>query len=1709
MNDRGGGDDDRSAVVVRGKIKVDARKAIAKLRDHLLVDLHWYSAEIARVAVAMGATGIAVEWDSDDVILTFDGQRALPAADLARARDHVLSPDPRAADSAALRVLGIGVSAALGLRPQFVDLYTLGADAECMRVRFEAKHIDEDAAAATPEPIVVEAPAGMPRPGMRVHLRRRVGMEMLTRALRRDVPREVALLLAATRDSPLVVTVNGSVANRPPPPTVLVRVDLDEPGVTRAVLEVLMPATDVAPKTVFLDLGVQLCESSGTGLRPAGDGQLPLRVLIDARTLPTNASRSEVRMDADIVRRIRSRVPAALEAALTALECIVVSGKPPAAREEGMRIGHSVEVMEAPRALYEEALGAIAADVAMAMRSGSKVSEAEAALLDLPLLLDAVGRPMKLSDLRGGTADHPLLLYTGTAPAPIELADWLTNVVWQRGRAVERAFAMLSHVSANERIALAREGHVRRARALEHPVSRPELAGSSSYAIKEAFAVRDGPFAGLEGEVAVVRAEGGYRRSSTARLFVDERLLETVQLPGAALPVDMALAWPRGFVPRLTYDSVERTEDVSRAIVYALRIAAIAVGERLGARDPELARMAMAACASATMTLGDAPNPLAAMGRLAGHAVWPAGDGSLVSFAEVFAYAKKTGAVCTVVSPSRRAADSRPVVIAEHAKALFPLLPPSTKLVDYTRALAQPDDAAHRNIEAEAATCHAVVRFARDGVEGFVGVGPNRKRVYHAGLLLRDEAFAFRNGPVLVVIEDLAAVPAPGFDAVHWSPSTGHETAREEDALLELVVAGCEEGTIALGVVEDYLRPARGKLEARAKVGGRVEDAVRSTALGKRIADLPARIARARSARGRAEVLARPAWNVPTTTRVMTTSGSVSVALERARLGAAQADVLFEGHPVCKAWVVELPFVDVVVDVTREELIEDWKELSEAGREWARVTAFRAVVEMLESMARGAGFTSDAEVLRVCEALLVAQPPLAPKVALVLMSARWPTVQGGLSTLAASATLSVGSEAFSPYRKAHEASPYDAPAVHLPSTALGVVRRSVLKRAGFALADLTEPIARLQAMRAHTDRGETPPPRLPGAAEAPRLRESLAKLGATRIEGELELIDLETSELWCVDDRGAAIPVALPLHIPVRAIFRMGLDADKALGAQLTAAADTLLRTLAKKLDGLPPFVNRRLRTLVCEGARRHQGGGASVAHGADREYAVFPDLDGNHASLARLVQLGTVRRTRDVGPLPYPPAEAPIFSMTDDEARALAGVLQIEDVTESLREHARGEQRRNAPPATELGLDDALRVLCIFVFTIDEEGVRGEVGLLRPAHAQRRGLQVSTTMRPVAMVGDGDGWPMAGMVDVEKLVTTRGFDGIAVKADLLQLQRRVRIAAASRAAPFLPAPRDAIGVVRLPVPFMSRRPDGAGATTDLPVACLGVFWLAPTWPEAPVIEVEATDGTDEACPAQLSVVMRGHHGLLPFAGKLYVCSPRSRLAPALDGVLSLLHDRLASVLVAAARITRQAPKPAELAAYQWDARLLGALADVDPRAVLATDRPDPILMRVAARRTPHLIDAATGDSPSLSPSRVLVPVPVPVPVPDSPSPSPSPSFLDGLVRWVVELVTPPSEPISESPLTASLRSALAAMKLTGDPVSLVVESKKGRPVRYEATTKRVVINSSHASLVALESHPGRLLYLLVAAVSEINRELVPVTDAEEMAVIVDLLRQS
>ncbi|KYF70443.1 hypothetical protein BE11_07230 [Sorangium cellulosum] len=92
-----------------------------------------------------------------------------------------------------------------------------------------------------------------------------------------------------------------------------------------------------------------------------------------------------------------------------------------------------------------------------------------------------------------------------------------------------------------------------------------------------------------------------------------------------------------------------------------------------------------------------------------------------------------------------------------------------------------------------------------------------------------------------------------------------------------------------------------------------------------------------------------------------------------------------------------------------------------------------------------------------------------------------------------------------------------------------------------------------------------------------------------------------------------------------------------------------------------------------------------------------------------------------------------------------------------------------------------------------------------------------------------------------------------------------------------------------------------------------------------------------------------------------------------------------------------------------------------------------------------------------------------------------------------------------------ALREALVEMGLEGSPVRAVVESRTGRPVRYDAGRSLIVINTEHDALAWLRARrapdPAAVALLAAAAVSEVNRALQSVTDAEERRALDHLLR--
>lgn len=1705
-------------VVARGKIQVDARKALAKLRDHMLVDGHLYATEVARVAVGCKATVLHVDYDTDDVVFTFDGA-PLDPAQIARARDHVLTPTTEG-DGLALHALGIAVSAALGLGPSFVDVYA-GNGSACSRVRFEPKHIQEDGEEGAPAVDALERPLrspGLEGPWMRFHMRRTIGLDVLGRAIRGAVPREIDQMLARTEETPLTIDVRGEPVARRERRVVAI-VDLDEPGATRARIEIFAPGPHLHSVTELCERSVRLASYQGIGAWPEGEEDLPARVVVDLPKLPTNASRSEVRFDADVVKRVRSRIPEAFAAAVKALAAVVVEGSPPEAVTTA-----TFSIVEKDREVLEDTLGAIVAQAALGRARHAKIGEAAEALVSLPLLRTALGEPIALDKLGNGTKERPLLLYSGAGPAPKELAPWLAGVVWRRRRAIERALDAIVTADAAHAVVLATEGLARRQRALSHPPSAPVLASSPAYLFKETFEVKQGPFAGLSGEIAVKRRERVVQRAGIAHVYVESRVIEAIPMSAVTLPVDIAIEWPGTIRARFAYDGVEREEPLTRAMVYALRLAAIAVGEHLGERDPELVRLAILAWAGATKELGDAKLEANVIGPLAQAPAWKTTTGSFVSFQEVLAYVARTHALCTGPEGGGAAPDGRPVIVTTHADQLRPFLEPTTKIVPYGRALGKTTSDA--SVAIDMSTSVVRVPIWRPNIDGWVGLGSNQRRVYHAGAKILERTHIPRNGPVLVVVDDRTAVPGADWDSAVWV--TPIDVSKEEDALLVLALERGEDDDATYAALKEYLDASRSRLLERAmKATGKTRDELAAQAT--RIEELPAKLVRKRTERARGAVLARPKEDpfsgIEGVRGVFEdrSAGTVTVMLEPSASGrpiTASPVLLFDGRMLGSAAAVDLP-LRVAIDLTKEGYLVEWTRLTMEGADWAKGAIDEAAKRLLLELAKRSSFPDDERALELAIVLMERSPLVAYSVSSAVTRASWPTVQGATMSVFGMSKVPCGRKAYPLYHREALESAYDAPAVHIPDSTLGRLRRSVLAGAGCELLDVSDAIARLQSRRM---RGlATASPKLEGAPEHAALRASFAALGFTELDGEIELAPEPPSIVRRVDETGATTPVevdATMLGAPVRAIFQTEQTSDARIARDLADAAERLLRNSATKLSELPEWMRARVRVLVCTALRKREDD-------AVIGFAVFPDTAGGWHSLRALRLMQDVTATTDLPPYPTThrakDGRMPTLCLAPSELDALRTTMGVDDVTAIVREELSAERRRNAPPLEELALSPALRAACIHRFGFETEGVRGEIGILAPQHAPSRGIAVHTTMRPLCIIPDTQAsWPIVAAVDAPGVDTTRAFDGLAKSVDAERIRRIVRGEARARFSGVLTAPPEVRVRIRLPMPYL------AGKTP-----CLGLFWLEPKWPETPDFHLMAGDVNDPYRLPRLAPEAAVHHGVLPIRGILYVAATGAEVERAVEQLLLAVRGQLAAAL--GSLVKSKTTSADELEAYTWDLAMLGATTDRDVAAEGRRDRPNPVFVRVAARRAPHLLGSSTsaplGPKHEATPAenvalaaREMAAMHFQPGAEDAAQEKREPEttdepvdfgggFLAGVARRVVASFAPKPPPSSKrgrdatSPLAKELLASLAALKLPGDPVVHVADATRGRPVRYHKGEKRIDVNAKHASVRALEGRRDRLAYLLMAAVSEINRELEGVTDAEETAVLVDLLR--
>lgn len=554
-----------------GRIRVDAARAVAKLRDYQLADAHHWVLEVVRAAVAIGATRIFADSDADDVWVGWQGQ-APPGNALARVLDELISPTP-SKERAYLRLLATGVNTALGVSPRFVDLYSSDGET-CERVRYTPGLLEapaapgETSALAHLEPTTARPPPKLSGPGFLLHLKRWPGWDTFKRFVdEREAP-ELRVLRHRCEDVPVPLEVGRSVLGRHASSTDLLRVELGFglDGYLALLRPSALPTSSQPPGPAhswadIAECGVIVARRMPPLMSGRVRGAVPLRLFVDAPRMPTNASRSDVRDGESPVRealeRGRELVPRLVELVAKELSDERTHSWSEA-EHEALRVA-AIQLAAAPilGPLWNVDLGS------------KSYPEALAPLLSVPLVRSANGELVTLQSL----APIDSFVHRLPGPIPADLADFFGHTLWAPAGSPEASlFAGYEPENTSGALKRARRRlrHRRRFYRAEPtaalvPTDRDQLLSlplvaptlRASCIPKSTFSVP-----GLEGEVCLL--DPRFTRFGEVRWHLDGRELSRGQFD-SPLPF-IAVVTAKGLVPRADYAGIEQTPVVQQVM---------------------------------------------------------------------------------------------------------------------------------------------------------------------------------------------------------------------------------------------------------------------------------------------------------------------------------------------------------------------------------------------------------------------------------------------------------------------------------------------------------------------------------------------------------------------------------------------------------------------------------------------------------------------------------------------------------------------------------------------------------------------------------------------------------------------------------------------------------------------------------------------------------------------------------------------------------------------------------------------------------------------------------------------------------------------------------------------------------------------------------------------------------------------------------------
>ncbi len=791
------------APVSTGRLRVDAARAVDKLREYQLPEPAMWVLEVIRAAVLAEATEIRVHGDADDVIVAWDGP---PIEDLERLFDELVDPAP-APHRRRLRLLATGVNTALGLSPRWVDVVALDGSGEALAARFTPSLFERDADGAAPglRAIRLEQrppPALAPARGMVVHLKRRPFFDALPILLGVGEPAELALVRQACDDIAVPLTVGRTSIGRDRSHVDLLRVALGEG------LDGFVAVTDPSfAREVGLEvaeLGVRLA-LYGIALAPQTWAvPVPLRVFVDAPRMPTNASRSAVRHEEppvrDAVERARALLPALMERLAGALT-------------EGEARFHTPVRRERLRAAALALLGAAVGGESWRhemRRLGSREDawDALAPLAWLPILRDAVGRPRAPASFSVRTGAD--VVHYGPEPLPRELTPWFGEVLWvPPGDPAAALLGVSRPAPAKKRLARAKSYRVARERWLKTeagapavppapgqllavPLTAPGRSLKSCAPLDVFEAVR-----GLEGEL--VLGDPRASRGGRVRLRIGGRVIETLTLD-VSFPFEADVQCAE-LTPNPEHSGAARDE-VFEALLGAVCAAAVVASEGLALRllgeskpgDRAVPRAAWiespgehdrasvtsllrgATVLALELAAGAARDEegfrraaeilLASKSPLFEAPVWPTVRGAWRSLREILQDAARPphAIAFTRLRGTGTAPSGRPIhVVREREQPAFRALLSRAHLIDYERVLVRPP--LPRDASALAATLcvpgGAALGVEREGRSLAIGwtAGPSTFELRHCGVTLDKSALEGAPGPVRLLVEDDWVVP--------------------------------------------------------------------------------------------------------------------------------------------------------------------------------------------------------------------------------------------------------------------------------------------------------------------------------------------------------------------------------------------------------------------------------------------------------------------------------------------------------------------------------------------------------------------------------------------------------------------------------------------------------------------------------------------------------------------------------------------------------------------------------------------------------------------------------------------------------------------------------------------------------------------------------------------------------------------------------------